>query len=176
MKIYKINPLLLIFISLIFPNIAHSNPKTPRLFVEEFYNWYVPLTQNNHESPSWRIALGERAKDFSPLLIKLFEKSFSAQDKCEDLVGLDFDPFLDSQDPSPSYGIGNVKKNRSGYLIEIYNTLDEKKYEKRKIIISLHNTNGNWIFSNFFYKDKENLLKILTYSDYRCSTPRKPLK
>lgn len=78
-----------------------------RAFVQEFYGWYTALYRRNDRTHEARtamdIALRERPKAFDSDLLRMLRKDSAAQAKARDIVGLDFDPFFNSQDPSPKF-------------------------------------------------------------------------
>jgi hypothetical protein len=82
---------------------AQTASPSARAFVERFYSWYVPRALQDNAEPTWRIAIKEKGGKFDPQLTRLLQADSNAQDECEDLVGLDFDPFLNSQDPAQHY-------------------------------------------------------------------------
>src|SRR5512146_990329 len=65
-----------------------------RAFVQEFYDWYVTILERR-DAPAWQITHRERGRSFSPLLAKALDEDEAAAAKSPDeIVGLDFDPFL----------------------------------------------------------------------------------
>src|SRR5262245_18240843 len=77
-----------------------------RRFVASFYRWYIPVANAKSHSPSyWRI-LTLRAGTPDGNLARALRADSSAQAQrnappTRDVI--DFDPFLDSQDPCPRY-------------------------------------------------------------------------
>src|SRR5215469_12476490 len=70
-------------------------------FVQDFYNWYLPRTQRYRGRPE-DLVLKEKPTFLSRELFKALRADTVAQDKDKsgDIVGLDMDPFLNSQDDS----------------------------------------------------------------------------
>src|SRR5665213_2174367 len=94
---------------------AQAPPSSARAFVTAFYKWYVPHALKDSTEPTWHIALREKRYSFDSQLLQLLQADSAAQAKCEDLVGLDFDPFLNSQDPAPRYKVGEIKSEGNSY-------------------------------------------------------------
>jgi hypothetical protein len=81
--------------------------KSLQRFVQDFYDWYVPKAFGDHTGPAWDFALKYRKQAFSSELFRALQEDSDAQAKATDLVGLDFDPFLNSQDPCEQYEAGD---------------------------------------------------------------------
>lgn len=135
-----------------------------RRFVQEFYDWYAPgvakAADNNREF-SWR----KRASDFDPALIRALKQDEDAQAKASEIVGIDFDPFLASQDPCSPYRAHNVTKEGDRYLVYVDLECKDFMPAKPAVIVELARRDGRWIFTNFRYPDPKpsgsNLLTIL---------------
>jgi hypothetical protein len=130
--------------------------------VQEFYDWYVPKTLNESSQPAWNQALKQRVAAFSTELFHALEADSEAQVKVTgDIVGLDFDPFLGSQDPCERYQVGKITQNGSTYSVEIYGICSGKKDKKPDVVAELTQKNDRWLFVNFDYPQGGNLLAIL---------------
>ncbi|EDY19432.1 conserved hypothetical protein [Chthoniobacter flavus Ellin428] len=135
---------------------------SPAKFVQDFYNWYVPLSKHDRHEASSDVALKKRAADFSPELTKaLKEDSAAAAKNPGELVGLDFDPFLNSQETVDRSVVGNVTEKNGAYRVEVYHFLDGKKDKKPQVIPEVKSVNGHWVFINFWNSEKGNLLEEL---------------
>lgn len=75
-------------------------------FVQSFYDWYLPIVSNfkPHEDVS-NVAIRRRPELFDSILLRALQNDAAAQAKSpEYLVGLDFDPFVDTNgDPEPHF-------------------------------------------------------------------------
>jgi len=131
-------------------------------FVQDFYNWYVPLAKHDRHEASSDVALKKRSADFSPELTKaLKEDSAAAAKNPGEIVGLDFDPFLNSQEAVDRSVVGNTTEKNGAFRVEVYHFLDGKKDKKPQIIAEVKSVNGHWVFVNFWNSDKGNLLDEL---------------
>jgi hypothetical protein len=73
-------------------------------FAQQFYDWYVPFTQKQLSGPASDVALQRKPTVFSLNLLHALRTDSEAQTRAKgELVGLDFDPFLGSQDPADRY-------------------------------------------------------------------------
>jgi hypothetical protein len=133
-----------------------------RGFVQEFYDWYVPKALSDNSGPAWIIALKTKRHWFSSALASNLREDADAQAKAEgEIVGLDFDPFLNSQDPGNHYEVGKITQKGQKYLVDIYIVSSGKRREKPAVIAEVAQQNGQWLFVNFHYPDNRDLLGVL---------------
>ena len=150
--------------------------ETPEAFVQEFYNWYVSIALNDNAGPAWNSALKSRKCAFNPELFRALKEDSDAQAKASDLVGLDFDPFLNSQDPCESYQVGSSTQKGSEYQVDVYANCSGKKTDVPSVVAVLVRKGGQWRFVNFEYPDRGDLLSNLRVlrDDRRKSHGSKP--
>jgi hypothetical protein len=128
--------------------------------VRAFYTWYVP--KHGVED-----VLKYRRSALSPELYRALKEDLAASAKNSDeVVGLDFDPFLNAQDVAERYVIGKVTANADTFLIEIYGIWSGKKNEKPEVVAEVARKAGQCFFVNFHYgktelPENENLLSVL---------------
>ncbi len=133
-----------------------------KVFVQGFYDWYVPKATSSHSALAWSTAVKEKASCFSPELGRKLREDSEAQAKDEgEIVGLDFDPFLNSQDPGRRYSVGKVIPKGGSYLVEVHRLVSGRPEEKLTATAEVTNRNGQWYFVNFFYPNGHNLLGVL---------------
>ncbi len=138
-----------------------------REFVQQFYDWYVSEAQGPHEGRVTDIALRDKSSQFSVELVRQLKEDSEAQDESPgEIVGLDFDPILNSQDPSERFVVESVKRKNLSYFVEVYGISSGKKMEH--VVPELVRKNGRWLIVNFHYPDfkeqsekSRNLLSIL---------------
>lgn len=147
----------------------HFASNSPEDFVRGFYAWYAPHALHDHE---WDKTLQLIHSDLSPQLARLLQEDSVAQSKCEDVVGLDFDPFLNTQDPAEHYAVNEIVQIKTAYQAKIYRLEDGKQAEKPDVIAEFAQKNGRWLFTNFYYPGADDLLTLLK-SRPHCSAPRK---
>jgi hypothetical protein len=158
----------LIFLPQTLSSQRSSAPETElscRKFVQAFYDWYLKKTLSGKlAAPTPELALKLKPELFSIELRRRLKQDLDAQSKAEEIVGLDSDPFLNSQDPSPRFAVVGITRKGSNYWVDVYGILGSKRQEH--VIPELIQQNGHWIFVNFHYgkskwSDDENLLTIL---------------
>ena len=123
-------------------------------FVQDFYDWYVPKALSDHAFPAWNFALKYRKPAFSPELFRALKEDSDAQAKANDLVGLDFDPFLNSQDPCEHYEAGGSNQVGNEYRVKIYPSCSGQKSNVPTVIAELARNDRQWIFVDFLYPDR----------------------
>jgi hypothetical protein len=145
-----------------------------REFVEQFYKWYVPLALSDQVNRSWDAALKLAPPPFSPELTKLLRGDAVAQAECKELVGLDFDPFLYTQDPAQAYVVGKIVHTGQYYRAEIYSVDHSVQSKEPGLIAEFTQEKGHWLFVNFYYlSPKSDLLTVLK-GRAPCTEPRGP--
>jgi ribosomal protein L21E len=123
-----------------------------RDFAQKFYSWYVPIALNEHAGPASDLALKHRSSAFSPELLRALKEDSAAQANSPgEIVGLDFDPFLNSQDPEDRYEVGKVTRKGDSYWVEVYGVRSGKRMEPVAVLAELVRRNGHWTFVNFHY-------------------------
>ena len=145
-----------------------ATPASARDFVRRFYAWYVPQALANHREPSSNIAIREKRNEFSRDLYQALKNDSDAQSKAQgDIVGLDFDPFLNTQDTCKRYDVGNATKAGNAYRAEVFSVCGGKRSPTPDVVAEVQWTDGHWEFVNFIYPDMKdhpeaaNLLAVL---------------
>jgi len=144
---------------------AKEDPsESVRKFVQDFYDWYTPgavKAVDEHKEFNWKT----RASDFDPALLRALKEDEDAQAKAKEIVGIDFDPFLASQDPCAPYKARNVVQKGDRFLVGVDIACDNVTAENPAVTVELVMRNGHWIFVNFHYPDPKpsgsDLLSIL---------------
>jgi hypothetical protein len=130
-----------------------------KAFVKKFYDWFLPLSNKpiDRKNPVSPIAvLNQRPEYFDePLRKAILDDAAEKAKHPYELVGLDFDPFLDANDNVLGYKLGNVKQVGNKFWIEI--SVGDH------IIAEVMKADGSWKFTNFFYPNNKqySLLQVL---------------
>ena len=140
-------------------------------FVQQFYDWYLArekaLMNEKSQESAFEATLSEKASSFTPELVKALRDDLAASKKSADeIVGLDLDPFLNSQDSAERYFVGKVQQKGDRYLVDVFGVWEGKKNPKPDVVPELALQNGKWVFTNFHYGEtdisvNENLVRIL---------------
>jgi Protein of unknown function (DUF3828) len=150
-----------------------SQPQDCGRFVQQFYNWYVAkenaLAKRNSVGveSALEATLREKRSSFSPELVKGLQEDLAASKKSpEEVVGLDFDPFLNAQDIAERYLVGKITPKGDHCLVEVFGVWGGKKNSNPDVVPELVFENGQWVFTNFHYGKtsipvNENLVSVL---------------
>jgi hypothetical protein len=139
-----------------------TDTESARCFVQSFYDWYVPKGSFKSLGPTSDRALRTKSSFFSPKLIEALREDSAAQSRAKgEIVGLDFDPFLNSQDPDAHYSVGKVTHQGSSYIVSVYGVTPGKRPSSLAVIAKLEKHRGKWRFSNFIYPNGSDLLAVL---------------
>ena len=124
-------------------------------FVQGFYAWYVPKALSDSSVPASEIALKERSSVFGPQLAAALKEDYAAQAKAPgEIVGLDFDPFLNTQDPCEHYEVGSITQKGDTYLVNVYAICSGKKGSVPDVVPEMLHKNSQWEFINFRYPNQ----------------------
>ena len=139
---------------------AHSEEAQ---FVQAFYDWYVPIALRNSRNPAWYVVLTDRARLLDSNLVRELKADSAEQAKAtEGVVGLDFDPFLNTQDPDDHYVVGKTTRQGKSSFVDVYSVRSGKRSDKPDVIAELTRQGTSWVFVNFHYPNiRTDLLSTL---------------
>jgi hypothetical protein len=149
------------------PSAQAQSALSAKGFVQSFYTWYIPQMTKNVPVPSDQRILKERASSFSPTLLAMLKEDLAASAKVPDeIVGLDFDPYINGQDTPTRYLAGKVIPKDKCYWVEVFDVSSGKKGKSPAVTPEVKFVKGKWIFTNFHYgktniPENENLISIL---------------
>jgi len=133
-----------------------------RKFAQEFYDWYVTILERRNGT-AWQVTQRERGTSFSPQLARALDADEAASAaNAEEIVGLDFDPFLASQDPEDHYQVGKAMVKDGRCHVEVFGLRKGKRVRaKPDLVAELEREGDRWRFVNFHYPEGEDLLGVL---------------
>ncbi len=130
--------------------------------MQGFYDWYTPKALADNAGPASDIALKSKSSVFGTKLLKALREDSAAAAKAKgEIVGLDFDPFLNSQDPDSHYSVGKITRKGESYYVSVHSVSSGKLSAKADVIAKLEMHGGTWRFTNFIYLNGPNLLSLL---------------
>jgi hypothetical protein len=132
-----------------------------RKFVQDFYDWYVPVALQDQNFRAWDIALRLRPSAFDPTLVRLLKRDSEAQSKSNELVGLDLDPILASQDPSERFAVQRVARKGLSCTVTVLGLSSGVRREK--VVADVRFRNGHWRFVNFIYSSGNQRWDLIHY-------------
>jgi hypothetical protein len=132
-------------------------------FVQSFYDWYTSLAASDEKTVSpLETALDARADSFDTTLLEALRRNLAAQKSSpEEVVGLDFDPFLNSQDSAEQYNVGEISNKNDRYFVTVYATGSAEKLKTPAVTAELQRKGDNWIFVDFHYGEESDLMSEL---------------
>ena len=128
--------------------------------MQDFYNWHVAHGTNFEKTFKLKRSV------LLPELGNALAADLAASKKnADEIVGLDFDPFTNSQDPSPRYRVEKTEVVGPRCLAEVHGVPSDRKGQP-DATAELQFAKGTWKFVNFHYgrengPKNENLLSIL---------------
>lgn len=132
------------------PAAAPGNAEQATAFVQAFYDWYVK-TEIDSDA-----ALKKKPAYFSPELTKALKADEAAAAKSPgEIVGLDFDPFLNAQDVCKPYQAKAAKLDGKSYEVEIFDSCPEKGDTQPAVVAQLVRNGDSWMFIDFLYPARE---------------------
>jgi hypothetical protein len=121
--------------------------------VQAFYNWYLPRTATGTGAP-WMRAIRERRALFAPAIIAgLRQDSVASARSPDEIVGLDGDPFLNSQDPCDRYEVRRVRRAGERFLADVFGAGSCGRHAQPDVVVEVVRRAGGWRFENFRYSD-----------------------
>jgi hypothetical protein len=163
---------------------ADVSEASARSFVQGFYDWYLGKVLGASKAKSatdfgFIDAVRQRPGWFSPELKRLLEEDIAAASRCKgDIVGLDWDPFLETQDPAPTYTAGKVEKTAKGFRVSVdfhNKTFGGARNPAAQADVVF--VDGHWLFADFVEeptdpKERQGLVALLKSfersGEYKC--------
>ena len=129
---------------------ADAAQESCRAFVQDFYDWYVKAESSpNNKIGSFSLAQA-RPHAISAGLQKLLDADYRASESDPDeIVGLDFDPFLNTQDPSTKFTVQDATIKDGRCIAEVRGMQNGVPMES--VNPELDQAAGTWEFINFHY-------------------------
>ena len=152
-----------------------DSAKIARAVVARFYTWYVPLAM--HTPGADMRALRDSRWRFDPALVNaLRADSAAAAQSPDEIVGLDMDPFLNTQDPCDRYSPIAVRHQSGNYFVAVRGSGGCAAHPETDVTVRLVFQGANVVFLNFVYssKPKDDLLSLLSTLAASRSSQVKP--
>ena len=150
--------------ALVAPNYAGAEgaAASAQSFVQGFYDWYVKQSQQDNNLSGVELALRDKPGLISAALTHALREDLAASAKSPDeVVGLDFDPFLNAQDVCGPYKTGKVTQQGDTYDVEVFGSCPDNGGHQPDVIAEVKARHGGWMFVNFIYPGNGDLLSVL---------------
>jgi hypothetical protein len=130
-------------------------------FARAFYAWYVPAQARSHER-GVELVLKQRGSALGEELRRALVQDSVAQARAKgEINGLDFDPFLNSQDPCDSYVARGVRRDGAGFAVEVYGACRVAKDARPDVVVELAPRGNSWVIRDLRYSANRDLLGLL---------------
>ncbi len=140
------------------PARAKSDGVFARGFVDNFYAWQTTLASKPVDEEY--LALTLHRERFSNALWRALKDDWLAESKSNLLVGLDFDPFFNSQVTPTHYRVGKVEPKGQNWLVHVTCTYAGTSATS-SATAEVAKIEGKWRLANLRYDREDNLLGIL---------------
>lgn len=130
-------------------NPAKLDEQSCSAFVQKFYDWYWNDTAAQSDKSAslqhgYEDALRLRPLVLSPELVRLIERDQRRSEAAGgDIINLDFDPFLNSQDPRGKYMVDRATLTATGCTATL---------SRQNVVVELKRYSSGWRFTNFHYR------------------------
>jgi len=141
-----------------------------RQFVQSFYDWYFEKlnAEEAHETADSADAqlFSQRLELLTPELTRMLQQDYeSSRMNSDDIVGLDFDPFINAQDWNGKYTVKSTEEDDGACRASVWG--DDAGKQKEIVVPELKKSGDHWVFVNFHYPGNrtpadENLVATLT--------------
>jgi hypothetical protein len=133
-----------------------SEAQSCRQFVQNFYNSYFDKLNtadaNKSALPAEHQVIQQKPTVLAPELSQALAADRQAQNKePDDIVGLDFDPFIGAQDWEGKYWVNSVNLAEGVCRASVWGTDAGKKKEMVNPVLT--KLGNNWVFVDFFYPE-----------------------
>ena len=130
--------------------VSNTDERSCKEFVQGFYDWYWNHSADKANDPKfdprglhdYRDALKRRPPILSPDLVRLIKRDDARAKAAGGIANLDFDPYLNSQDPEGKYDVVHVTMNGNKCMA---------KLSQRDVVAEVTRNGPAWVFSNFYY-------------------------
>lgn len=147
--------------------------QSAQAFVQSFYDWYVERAKNS--SPTlMEDALASKRWPMSDAIVTALREDMAAQAKSpDDIVGIDFDPFLNAQDECWPYKTRKTTEVSGKTRVEVFGHCEKTHPEVPDVVAELQQRDGKWVFVNFIYpgdpgqEDSDLLSALKSYKEER---------
>lgn len=151
----------------------HGDSASAREYVQGFYDRYLATERTEGGGPAhWRL-LGSDVLD-STLVAALREDSaFGDQRHPGSREGLNFDPFLASQDPCPRYEAIRARSEGPGFHVTVRPLCADSSWQNQGPVVEVSYRDARWRIVNVHY-ERTDLRTLLCQYAGRDTRARRP--
>jgi hypothetical protein len=131
-----------------------DSAKAAQRFVGAFYAWYAPVALTANREPGAMIALRRRRTALAPALAKALAADLAAQARVPgEIVGLDADPFLNSQDPCETATVGAALRDGGAFRVPVFAICGGTRTPQPVAFAKVQVVKGRWVIADIFGAD-----------------------
>jgi hypothetical protein len=119
-----------------------------RAEVQAFYDWYL---EPNHDGRTVGTVLIERPQVLAAELRALLQADRSCVAEAQAICNLDFDPFLNSQDPCAKYEVREQVADSGTPRFNVYAVCSGERGEVPDLQVTVQPLDSGWVFVNMDY-------------------------
>jgi hypothetical protein len=137
---------------------ADASPQV-RKFVKDFYAWYLPKVERDTDPLTLIGLFKAHGNPIDDLLLAKLARDYEAQSRSpDDVVGIDYDPFLGGQDTCQGYTPERIRHDGKGlYRVVIFSRC-WKTYSEDLTLLIYQKKSGEYKIRNVLYPEGGNLL------------------
>jgi hypothetical protein len=154
---------------------APSESEAARKAAQAFYDWYAPMAMKSSKEPAFERALREKRAALGEELAKALAADAAGQKAVpDDIVGLDWDPFLNAQDSYPRYAAGAVTAKGGAFLVAMHGVASGKRNAEVALLVEMVAKDGRYVIVNIRAEKGGDLMASLKgLAEERKKTGRK---
>lgn len=139
---------------LVMQGLTADSSAEARKAVSDFYDWYAPAAA--HTPGTDMQSLRDNRWHFGIALTRaLRADSAAAAKSADEIVGLDMDPFLNSQDPCDRYHPVNVRRSGAKFLVDVIGSGGCAPHSTPDVTVVVRFNGATPVFTNFIYSARE---------------------
>ena len=131
---------------------SQSAAPDPSVTVQAFLDWYVPDALSLGGGPAWWKTMSADPPVLTPELLEELRRDSLASAQVEgEIVGIDFDPFLASQDPCERYVTKNAAESASPRLVAVHAECAGEVQPRPSALLEVVSAGEGWKIQNVRY-------------------------
>lgn len=159
------------------PAAAMRDDAAAARFAQDFYDWYGAYSRRA-TGAAWDSVEVRKPGVLDDALVAALRADAEGRAGREGSVaGLDFDPFLNAQDPCERYEARGVERAGETYRVAMYGTCPDAAGALPDVVVELVRSGAAWRIVNFRYPDAEgdgDLLGVLKWMAEERANPSTP--
>jgi hypothetical protein len=116
---------------------------------QEFLDWYTPIAAEQNAGPSYWRALNHNPPYLTHALTVLLRADSVERRASNDVgAGINFDPFLATQDPCGRYQAKEARHDTHGYVVMVQPMCSDPRWQPSPHRLTLVGVNGRFVIAD----------------------------